>query len=524
MKKSLVIFLVIFISSVLNSGCENPLEDFQLSFKDPIQRGLLTIKLQSYANTIPENIEISLLGADKEKIVNTLNVPKFELNDEGIITFAVSPDLKPSAGQPVTYTVVFTAEGYTSVYQPVSFTTDGNQNKSLRMAKLSGNPSEVDAAQAKYTSAALSVEQTLSTGVTTVTSVKVGTAFSTADGTPLTGDLTVTMHTVGNGKKYFLPGGGLVANAYTPDLQKLGEAFEFKQLIQYTYFQVTDTEGNLAHLLSKPITQRIRVPSSLKKLDANRNVQAGDKLTVVSYDELSNRWIKEKGAVVGSDANGLFIELSISHLSYWAVGWERPLCSFGPKYVVKSNFQDVDINYLAQIKDVTTGAVVREVYLSVNNGQSYNYNYFPSEGNTFRMEVQNFSNFRGGDRQVIVTSGTTAGCTTDTHVLDLSSLTLPKPIQVKFKVNCPAGKELDESLLPSEMRTQISEPGKNNWQNLLTFTRQTREIKTYRLTPESTYDFRISTDGGASWPYKQINYKIEKASWSIEIDAANYCK
>jgi hypothetical protein len=250
----------------------------------------------------------------------------------------------------------------------------------------------------------------------------------------------------------------------------------------------------------------------------------GDKLTVVSYNEFSNRWIKEKGTAISSDARGLFIELVIPHLSYWAVGWERPLCSFGPKYVVKSNFQDVDINYLAQIKDVRTGAVVREVYLSVNNGQSYNYNYFPSGGNAFRMEVQNFSEFRGGNRQVVATSGTTASCTTDTHVLDLSSLALPKPIQVKFEVDCPPGQELDESLLPAEMRTQISEPGKDNWQNLLTLTRQVREIETYRLTPKSTYDFRISTDGGASWPFKQINYTIKEASWSIKIDAVNYCK
>ena len=40
------------------------------------------------------------------------------------------------------------------------------------------------------------------------------------------------------------------------------------------------------------------------------------------------------------------------------------------------------------------------------------------------------------------------------------------------------------------------------------------------------YDLRASTDGGVSWPYKQLDYLISKRKWGFEIlgDELGYCR
>lgn len=74
------------------------------------------------------------------------------------------------------------------------------------------------------------------------------------------------------------------------------------------------------------------------------------------------------------------------------------------------------------------------------------------------------------------------------------------------------------------MKTQYSEVGQNDWNDLISVTRTNRKVVSYKLKVGRYYDFRASTDGGASWPLRQSNYLIDKSEWTLKIKADMYCK
>jgi hypothetical protein len=108
--------------------------------------------------------------------------------------------------------------------------------------------------------------------------------------------------------------------------------------------------------------------------------------------------------------------------------------------------------------------------------------------------------------------------------MDLIKLKAPDFVEVGFVLQCPSGKTFDDTYLPKEMKAQYSLAGKNAYRDLVTFTPNTKKVKTYKLEIKQNYDFRVSTDGGATWPYKQNDYKIDNQRWTFLISAENYCK
>jgi hypothetical protein len=97
-------------------------------------------------------------------------------------------------------------------------------------------------------------------------------------------------------------------------------------------------------------------------------------------------------------------------------------------------------------------------------------------------------------------------------------------MNVEIKFSCPGGTTLDESALPAQIRTQYSRAGQENWHELVTATRLVRKVSSYKIQRGQKYDFRASTDGGATWPLRQNDYIIENAEWVLKIRAEMYCK
>lgn len=97
-------------------------------------------------------------------------------------------------------------------------------------------------------------------------------------------------------------------------------------------------------------------------------------------------------------------------------------------------------------------------------------------------------------------------------------------MKLEFSFSCPGGTTLDESLLPAQIKTQYSEVGQEKWHDLITATRTYRKAASYKLKVGRSYDFRASTDGGATWPLHQNNYLVDKPEWTLKIRAEMYCK
>lgn len=119
----------LFLGAVIS--CENPIKDVQLKFKEPIQVALLELRVLNYKYKVPGNVNIEILGRNKDAVVNTLNIRKFRLNSEGSVVFAINPERVPKISEPIAYSLILSAPGYISAVIPVKFTSKNNQSKTI---------------------------------------------------------------------------------------------------------------------------------------------------------------------------------------------------------------------------------------------------------------------------------------------------------------------------------------------------------------------------------------------------------
>jgi hypothetical protein len=108
--------------------------------------------------------------------------------------------------------------------------------------------------------------------------------------------------------------------------------------------------------------------------------------------------------------------------------------------------------------------------------------------------------------------------------VDVRSIPTPPSVEVVFDIVCSSGKSIDVAALPATFKIQYSAVGKNNWQDLIEMRRPNTKAKTYKVREKNTYDFRASTDGGVTWPYKQLNKYLESTRIAYRIEDKGFCK
>lgn len=519
-------------------GCENPLDGFQLLFKDPIEKSKLEIRFSSASGKLPDDIRLTIAGKDADKIVTNLNTKNFKINKEGVIFLAVNPDVSPSAEEPVTFTVVAEAEGFTKLIKEFTFTGAVNQTYSPRFYNIANPPVGVSANQFKLTANAngetvkaysLKSEPAIKQENALVT-VQQGTFFLNTQKQPITGEIDFVIHHFDNrsGTSY-LPEDGLARNPVDKNNAGLPDAFNFSQVAGFASIQVSSNRQEVARSFSKPIIVTFELNPGTVNPDTKAVIKAGDLIPLISYNTYTGIWkIEGNSTVVKNASTGkLQCAAEISSPAYWINGWPRWLCKQGPSFTVKSNFKDVDLLYYGVLVNTKTGNTIATYYLNLNNNAVFRLSNLPKVTDPVSLKLYNYNHIYGGDRtKTIAESGNISICENKSFNLDVTSLPVPQAIELEFKITCPKGKKLDENAIPSQMKTQFSEPGKNQWVNMPTITKNVRVAKTYLIRMGQKYDLRASTDGGVNWPYKQNNYLIDKRRWAFEIlgDELGYCK
>lgn len=71
-------------------------------------------------------------------------------------------------------------------------------------------------------------------------------------------------------------------------------------------------------------------------------------------------------------------------------------------------------------------------------------------------------------------------------------------IEIEFEITWSQGKTVDKEVMPFQLKTQFSEPEKNQWVNMPSISKEVRVAKTYMLQLGKRYDLRASTDGGVT--------------------------
>lgn len=306
--------------------------------------------------------------------------------------------------------------------------------------------------------------------------------------------------------------------------QKLSSPFKINTLGGFANIQIFDKTGQVGYSFSKPLVLRIYLNSNTTNPRTGKAIKLNDQIEIFRYDDYTKTWTKYSSEKILTENSQFYVQLSPNFAGVWIAAWSTDLCSEGPTFQIKSPYAKVDINYLYQILDNTSNTVLREFYWPINTSTNYTIRNIEFSENKLKLRILNKSDFRGGDSKILAESKALNTCEKSTNAMDLMALKIADPIKVKFEVKCPNGEILDEKLIPLEMRTQIRISGEENWKYLGTFTRSTREIESYKLILKSTYDFRLSTDGGVTWPFMESNFKVNVKNWKIEIDASGYCK
>ncbi len=505
------------------------MEDFTLGFKDPIEKSRLEIRASNTSGTLPELIEMIFAGPDGDKIVTVLNTKKFKVNKEGNLFVAVDPLVIPSATDPIEFTMATQPDGFTKVAREFTFTGGGNQSYALRLFNKSTPPKGVSASQFEI-STGLASSQFKTTGPDKQEELTVdvpsGTQFLTSKNNAVSGKVVLVVHHFDNrNARSYLPTGGLASNALDQSGKPLTDPFDLPQYAGFASIQASSDKHEVAVTFSNVVILTFELNPETINYQTKAKIKEGEVIPLMSFDDYKNQWKIEGTVKVEKSGNKLIAKASAGKAGYWIIGWPRSLCRQGPKFTLKSNFTDVDLSYFCQIIGVTSGNVLRTTYISFNNQSSFSINNFPKDTEKIKIKVFNFNNIYGGDQKTAVYESPPMDvCENKNSEVNVSSLPVPPFVTVTYKVVCEQGKILDESTLPAETRTQFSESGKNQWRDLVIVTRKQRSAKSYKLQVGKTYDLKASIDGGASWPYKQNNFLVNKKTWFFEFSDLNNCK
>ncbi|MCX6218953.1 hypothetical protein [Spirosoma sp.] len=521
-------------------ACKNPLDGVKLGLKDPLQNGVVAYRFYDPAgNPMPSVNQITIAGPDASQIVTTLNSTRYKLNSDGVLLVAPSPTTVYSTQKPLRFSIVVEAEDYLTVIQPVVISDDKQQSRSVRRINITKPPVTLNAARTPVNSTANGiVTATVSLSTTpqgtdvdrASATLLANTSVSDRDGGPVGGNLTmVLIHTNARNAQatQYVPGGGIMTAVGTRTGGASQGNMRFMSLAGSTTLQIYNDRFELATALSPAVPLTMELYQQAYNVQQNRVIQAGDSIPLFSYDEFTNQWKEERPGLVRKNQQTGRLEYMIqaTRAVAYVAGWAVVICASGPVFKVNSRLVNVDVNYRCKLIDVATGNVVSTFYANANNGSIIRaYNQLKNQ----RLKLQVFDETdawgKGAKGGLIGESEPGLTCDQTPIPINLGALPEPPPVTLEIKFSCPTGTVLDEASLPAIMKTQYSEAGKNAWNDLISVTRTNRKVVSYKIKMGRYYDFRASTDGGASWPLRQSNYLIDKSEWTLKINADMYCK
>lgn len=534
MNRYLYVLALFLLSLFLGlEACQNPLEGVTIGLKDPIQSGVIECRLYDPAgNPLPANSRIIISGPDANAVVTTLNSKKYKITTDGVLLLAVSPEVMPSAQRPFRFTVAIVTPDYLTVVQPFVLTNGNRQVRSLPLISLSKPPVGMTPAdqsgQPANTGTILSLHTSpTAQGDMARVQIPSGTSFTDREGKPVSGKLTLQLiHTnarTGNAAGQ-LPGGPVFSNVVGVGA---GTSLRAQSVAGSISIKVFNEDFQLVQQLSQPGELNMDLNPGTVNPRAGRTIQPGDSIPLFSYDAVTGVWKPEKAGIVVREASTgrLTLQARFTQAVSYIAAWTTPVCSLGPVFSVRSKLTGVDVKYKCQLIDAQTKAVVTTFFAGVNNNDRIAIAN-QEAGRSFILRVFDETDAwgKGAKGGLIGESAPATSCDQTPIALLLNELPVPPSMQLQFQFSCPQGKLLDEASLPALMLTQYSEVGKDNWRDLVSATRTQRNVTSYKLRVGQRYDFRASTDGGASWPLRQNDYLVDKATWALKIKAEMYCK
>ncbi|MBO0933199.1 hypothetical protein [Fibrella aquatilis] len=540
MNRTVLCYLLLSLLIALDA-CRNPLDGVTIRLKDPLQAGIVDCRLYDPSgNPRPGTTQIILAGPDAGEVVTTLNTRNFKINSDGVLLLAPSPNVLPSAADPVRFTLALETPGYLTVVQPFIIANNNRQGRYMPLISLTRPPESVTPAQLEAGQGG--ADGALLAGVSLTTrpslpavdragiALQPGTVCTDREGAAVAGMLTAQLiHTNArtNNPGAQLPGGTILDNVAGFSGGTLPGTMRLQTIAGSLTVTLYNEAYQLVNTLSKPIHLTMELNPVTTNQAKGRIIQVGDSIPLFRYDAQERSWQQVRpGVILRDDVTGrLVLHSDVSKTGAYIAAWTQSVCKLGPVFRVSSKLSNVDVNYFCQLVDAQTNNLISQFYTNVNNGITISI-YDQEPGRRYRLRVfdQTDAWGKGTKGGLMGESGVAESCNATPVPINLSELPVPAATKLDFQFSCPAGKALDEASLPSLVKAQYSEVGKENWQDLLTATKTQRSVMSYKIQVGKRYDFRASLDGGATWLLRQNDYLVDKPEWTFKIKSEIYCK
>ena len=359
-----------FVISILTmNGCKNPAQDIKVAIATKTLSKSATliqfVKANPNGAALPAQIPVTIGGPGKD-FVQTDNGGKDFVASNGLLPLSLNRFSAPSEANPIVFTISANVAGYAPVFQKITIERNEDlKNVVIPLVSLSTPPAGAAVSQTdKALTGGVSVAETkIETAVspTTPQSVELllaaGTQVQDANKQPINAaSVKTTMVYYGTSDPASLQAAApfmTAVNPVGPNNQTITGNVSF---ITAGAVSINMTAGNTAvKNFSRAMTANVSINPALINPNTGIAVKAGDVIPVWSLNEETGQWTYEGTSTVETEGGKLVAEISITHLSTWALNF----------YTASSCPFTATINLAADIKAYAGYTVVYEF-----NGQA----------------------------------------------------------------------------------------------------------------------------------------------------------
>lgn len=524
--------LCLILAGLLMHACQSPLKDVELRFIEPLPT-TIELRLKPEGGILPKQLTIKIVGPDASEVVTPLNTTKFKLSEDGRLYLSLRPSATPTVGKPIRFTVVGTAADTYDIVFPVVLSNRNQRVLSEDLVRQQTTSPVIQTSGSSDATGALKAVLSAQTpllnagGVATQLTIPAGVQLKDPSGAVVAGDVNFRMSQLDIRSAASFSGNGILfqplnSSGQPSPTQQLGTVAGGVRIVAYS------DDYQLIKSFAKPARLTFRLAPQLVNPQKNRLVQAGDLISLFSYDATVGRWQQEPtGTVVRNAQNTLDYVATVTHLSDWVAAFTTTVCESGPVFNVSSSIPPGNLLYCCQVIDAASNLPVpntsgnTDFYTTVINGRTFQL-YFLPVGSKVKLKVYD------SESKTVVTSAAVEGCSTAQVPLDLSSFSKPKnlPVAVTVALQFPC-KSLNEAKLPTKaIYAQFRETGTSAWYDLPVLRYEPGKtefsITTYDVKIGKTYDLQAGASPG-NYTVSQPAQLIDSSKWIIRIKTKEYC-
>ncbi len=408
--KKYIYLLLATVSIAFWYACTPPLEGVTLKLPEAVKSSNVIVQFKAdnaSAGDLPENISIKIAGKDSAKVVNIIGGKEYKVK-QNVLALAASPDVTPSASNPLNFVVVAEAPGYLKSLTPVTLTSTKDISLSIKLTKISAPSQGIAVVQqpatvssAGTTSAAITVSTPTTSTVTSQASVVIPSGVSVKDGAgaPVGGSLNIIVTKADASRTDVSVPVNEVAKVVNENNQPLPD-FSITPIVGVDV-EITNGQNQKVKSFSGEITIKTEIPAGSIDPTTNQPLKVGDQMAITSFDEDTKVYKYEGPATITTNAAGkLEVSGTVNHLTTFFFASIRTL-----KIAIETELTPAEVK--ATIAEVAKdfGVTITEQQLAL--AKEYSVTFGGSVGQYAEEEFEVQFTFSDNSKNTVYTTSRT---------------------------------------------------------------------------------------------------------------------